>query len=185
VRVGRNLHIEAVPQLRLRGGAGGVVIGDDVSILGRVDLRTRENGRIVIGDRVKLDESVRLVAANDATLEIGADTTVGCYCIFNCGADVRVGAQCLFAGFVYVQASDHGLARGIPIKSQPHRHAPIRIGDDCWLGSHVSVLRGVSIGDGAVIGSKSVVTADVPDQAIVAGVPAKQIGARSEDADNA
>lgn len=52
---------------------------------------------------------------------------------------------------------------------------PILIGDDVWIGSKVTILKGVSIGDGAVIASNSVVTKNVPPRCIVAGNPAKII----------
>lgn len=55
---------------------------------------------------------------------------------------------------------------------------PVAIGKDVWLGAGVVVLKGVTIGDSAVIGAGAVVTRDVPPNAKVAGVPARQIGAR-------
>jgi acetyltransferase-like isoleucine patch superfamily enzyme len=55
---------------------------------------------------------------------------------------------------------------------------PIRIGDGAWLGTGCIVLDGVSIGRGAVVGAGAVVTKDVPDWAIVVGVPARQVGTR-------
>ena len=53
------------------------------------------------------------------------------------------------------------------------RLAPLIVEDEAWIGAHVVVLAGVRIGRGAVIGAGSVVTRDVPDMAVVAGVPAK------------
>ena len=56
------------------------------------------------------------------------------------------------------------------------RTAPVVIEDDAWLGFNVTVLKGVVIGRGAVIGAASVVTTDVPPWTVVAGNPARQIG---------
>src|SRR5699024_1473398 len=56
-----------------------------------------------------------------------------------------------------------------------------RIGNDVWLGSHVAVLRGVTIGDGAIVASGAVVTKDVPAYAIVGGVPASLIRYRFDE----
>ena len=179
-KVGKRLRVEGVPRLKLRGSARHIVIGDDVQITGDLDLRNREGGRIEIGDRVKLDHGVRLVAARNAVLRIGEDSNIGAYSILNCGADVTIGRGCLVSGFVYIQSSDHGTRKGIPIKDQPHTHEEIVIGDDVWLGAHASVLSGTRIASGAVIGSNAVVTKSVAPDQIVAGVPAHPIGSRSE-----
>lgn len=179
VKVGTGLRVEGVLRLKIRGRASNIRIGRDVAFLGDVDLRNRENGTIVIGDRCRIDHGVRLVAAREATLSLGDDTEIGLYSVFNCGADVTVGRLCMIAGFAYVQSSNHGLKRGIPIKRQDHVRRPIWIGEDVWLASHASVLAGVSIGDGAVVGAKAVVTEDVSANAIVVGVPARPVGERS------
>ena len=55
------------------------------------------------------------------------------------------------------------------------------IGNDVWIGGRVSILPGISIGNGVIIGTGAVVTKDVPDFAIVAGVPAKIIKYRNEN----
>jgi acetyltransferase-like isoleucine patch superfamily enzyme len=86
----------------------------------------------------------------------------------------------LFAGFCYVQSSNHGIRKGQPIKDQPHTYGPIAIGRDVWLAGHVTVLAGVTIGDGAVVGAKAVVTRDIAPFAICAGIPAKAIGERPD-----
>ncbi len=54
------------------------------------------------------------------------------------------------------------------------------IGDDVWIGAHSTVLRGVTVGDGAVVGANSVVTRDMPSLAVVAGNPAKNLRFRNE-----
>lgn len=179
IRVGRRFRIQGVPQLKIRGRPQDIIIGDDVTINGNVDFRNRETGRIVIGDGVTLDTNSRFIAANDAVLHVADHCRVGCYCIFNCGADVVIGQGTLIAGFCYIQSSNHGIRKGTPIKDQPHTYGKIEIGSNAWLGGHVTVLPGCKIGNGAVVGSKSVVTKDIPDDAIYGGVPAAQLGVRA------
>jgi acetyltransferase-like isoleucine patch superfamily enzyme len=180
VRVGRNFYIQGVPYLKLRGKASHVVIGDNVRVHGDIDVRNRENGRIVIESDVAFDTGCRLVAANDAVLTFRTGADVGAYCIFNCGTHVTVGEGTMMGAYCYIQSSNHGMSRSRPIKGQPHTYGVITIGRDVWLAGHVTVVAGVSIGDGAVVGAKAVVTKDVPPYSITAGIPAKVIGERPE-----
>jgi galactoside O-acetyltransferase len=61
---------------------------------------------------------------------------------------------------------------------QGERRGPIVVGDDVWIGANATVLRGITIGRGAVVGANSVVTRDVAPFSIVGGVPARVIGHR-------
>ena len=70
------------------------------------------------------------------------------------------------------------MKRGKPMRYQLHTSEPIHIGRDVWIGRGSLILPGVTIGEGAVIGANSVVTKDVPDFGIAAGVPARMIKMR-------
>lgn len=88
------------------------------------------------------------------------------------GNGTRIGAQCKLYAF------DHGMSPEASIRDQAVTSLGIEIGQDVWLGSGAGVTDGVKIGDHAVVGMGAVVTKDVPAYAIVAGVPARQIGDR-------
>lgn len=174
--IGKNFKIMQVPSLILKGGK--INIGDNVIIKGYLDIRTREKGQIIIGDNVKIDENVRLIAANDAVLKIGNHTNIGSFCIFNCGDDVTIGDYCLVASFCYVQSSNHGIKAGEHIKLQKHTYKPISIGDDVWIGGAVNILAGSVIEEGCVIGAKSLVRGKIVSQSIAIGIPAQVIKRR-------
>lgn len=178
VRVGRNFLVQGIPRFLIRGKAENISIGDNVTFLGDVDIRNREDGAIQIGDGCRIDHGVRLVAARKAVLRLGEKTEIGAYSLFNCGASVTLGRKCMVSGFVHFQSSNHGTRRGIDIKDQPHTYAPIDVGDDVWVGANVTVLPGVSIGNGAILGAKAVVTENVASNTIVVGIPAKPRGER-------
>ena len=91
------------------------------------------------------------------------------------GDNVLVGGMTAIIGYSH-EFEDHAQ----PIFQQPITAKGIRIGDDVWLGAHVTVLDGVKIGDGSVVGAGSVVTHDVPPYTIVAGVPARLLRARGQ-----
>jgi acetyltransferase-like isoleucine patch superfamily enzyme len=90
------------------------------------------------------------------------------------GCQVQIAPNCAFYSY------NHGFAPGDPIHKQPiWTKGGIIIHDDAWLGVGAIVLDGVRIGSGAVVGAGSVVMHDVPDGAIVAGVPARIVNMRN------
>jgi acetyltransferase-like isoleucine patch superfamily enzyme len=111
-------------------------------------------------------------------LEMGAESTLNPYAVVRgrvrMGDQVRVGAHTSLLGF------NHGTAPDRPVCKQPTTTKGIVIGNDVWVGSHVVVVDGVTIGDHAVIGAGAVVTKDVPDWAVVGGNPARLIRDRRE-----
>ena len=179
IHVGSNFYVQGIPKLKIRGEANNIVIGNNVSINGDIDIRNRENGKIIIKDNVAIDHGCRLVVANDATLCIGDNARIGLYTVFNCGEDVFIDNKCLISGFCYIQSSNHGIKKGAYIQDQNHTYGKITIGPDTWLASHVTVLPGVNIKEGAVVGAKAVVTKDIPSFDICAGIPASKVGKRS------
>ena len=174
-RVGCGLHVLGPIRLLLRDGATlkGLSIGDHVTFGGQTYIRIRKQGRITIADHVQTGTEIWLVAANDQELFIGSHTTLGSYCILNGGHGLKIGSDCVIAGFVYINTSDHAIARGKLIRTQGFTGAPIEIGRDVWLGGHVFVNKGTRIGDGAVIGAGAVVVNDLSENMIAVGVPAK------------
>ena len=173
---GSQLRPDAV--IKLSDGRN-IIIDENVSINGNIDLRNRENGKIIISKDVTIDTNSRFVAANNATLNIGKGCKLGSYLIFNCGEDITVGEDCIFGGFCYFQSSNHGIKKDELIKYQDHTYGKIIIGKGAWFGARVTVLPGVTIGEGSVIGANSVVTKDIPSNSIAVGIPAKVISYRN------
>jgi acetyltransferase-like isoleucine patch superfamily enzyme len=87
---------------------------------------------------------------------------------------VRIGRDCTVSWDVQILDNDfHAIT--VDGEARP-AVAPVRIGDRVWIGTSALVLKGVTIGDGAVVAAGAVVTRDVPAGAIVAGTPAKVVG---------
>ena len=121
----------------------------------------------------------------DATIEcfgqlkIGARVIFGHHCTIGCKEHIEIGDDCLLAEMVSIRDHDHNFARtDIPIRAQGATSAPVKIGRDVWLGAKVTVLKGVTIGDGAIVGANAVVTRDIPAGAIAVGVPARVVKMR-------
>lgn len=88
------------------------------------------------------------------------------------GAPIRIGDRVRIGHNVSLMTVDHQVGSG-EMRSGVTKYGPIEIGDGAWLASHVMVLPGVRIGAGAIVAAGSVVTRDVPDNTLVAGVPAR------------
>lgn len=179
IKIGKGVQVLGRLKVKVRGKFENISIGDNVVLAKNVDLRNRENGKIIIHDRVYLDSDVRLVAAREGGIEIGTGTELGANTIINSGGVTKIGKHVLFAGFINVNSSSHGVEKNRYIKDQPHEHGTVTIGDDVWIGSYAAILMNSTIGEGAIVGSHSVVRGDIPDFGVAVGVPAKVIKYRS------
>jgi acetyltransferase-like isoleucine patch superfamily enzyme len=93
--------------------------------------------------------------------------------------NITIGRDTMIASHTGIYANNHGFADlNVPIALQEVSAKGIEIGEDCWIGSGVRILDGVSIGRGSVIGAGAVVTKDIPPYSIAVGVPAKVIARR-------
>ncbi|MFQ2184876.1 DapH/DapD/GlmU-related protein [Aeromonas hydrophila] len=109
------------------------------------------NGRVVIGDKTWFSP--------------------GCVIFSHCNIVIEIGKNCdigplvkLVPGSHRIGGSDRRAGEGVAL--------PISIGDGCWIGADVLIIGGVTIGKGVVVAAGSVVTRDIPDNVLVAGVPA-------------
>jgi acetyltransferase-like isoleucine patch superfamily enzyme len=169
--VGAGLRMERLPYLY---GSGRIVLGD----------RVRLSGRSAIGFGNRFHDAPELV--------IGDDTFVGHDCRFDVAASIRVGRHCLLAGGTRVADHDgHPLDAADRRAGKPEPPASVRpvvIGDDVWVGARATILKGVTVGDRAVIAAEAVVVKDVPPDVVVAGNPARVVkqlaGAADGDRDS-
>jgi acetyltransferase-like isoleucine patch superfamily enzyme len=139
----------------------------------------RHPEKVSLGANVIVKEGARFCPTNpDARIKVGDWTTIGYHTFVFASLSIEIGRDCLIAPFCYLVDSNHGFRGGSLIREQSLNAAPIVIEDDVWLGVGVKVLRGVRIGRGAVIGAGSVVSENVPENAIVGGNPAVELGLR-------
>lgn len=179
VQCGPYVWISGKPDVALAGEST-CRIGDGTFIPTTVQIRGNDQGRIVIGRNCSLDTLARLFAANDATLLLEDNVAIGPYNIINAFDDCVIRKNSMLGPYVNINCADHGLELGEPMRFQKGTYGPVVIEEDCWISSHAVILKGVTIGTGAVVAAGSVVTRDVPPFSIVAGVPARVIGDRRE-----
>lgn len=134
---------------------------------------------IFIANNIVIKEGARLCSCNqEAKIFIGENTTIGYHSFIFSSKEIRIGDNCLIAPFVYLVDSDHGVIKDLLINQQPNTSLPICIGNDVWIASNVTILKGTIIENGAVIAANSVVNSNVPAYEIWGGSPAKKIGER-------
>lgn len=164
-------RISFAPGASLRVGLGpfGLTSSNDVSVI-----RVRPAAELCCGGVVSLQRGVRVVV-DSGRLSIGHGTNVNGLTKILVAEEVTIGAECTLSWDVQILDNDfHRLTiRGI----ERPMSAPVRVGDRVWIGTGAIVLKGVTIGNGAVVAAGAVVTRDVAAGAIVAGVPAQQVGA--------
>ncbi len=136
------------------------------------------DARVVLGRWSWLGHGCK-VRVHEGALDIGAKTVFGQECTISAFQHVSIGRECIIADRVMMIDFDHGMVdTERPIREQGIYKRDVEIGHNVWIGYGACVLRGVTVGDNSVIGTSSVVTTDVPANAVVGGAPARLIRMR-------
>lgn len=128
----------------ITGNKAKVSIGSNFSTRRYVCLRISE-GELTIGNNIFMNNNVSI----------------------NCVNKINIGNDCLFGENVKIYDHDHYFSYNEPIREQGLKCKPIEIGNNVWIGSNVTILKGVNIGNNVVIGAGVVVRKDIPDNTIV------------------
>jgi len=108
-------------------------------------------------------------------IQLGDNVFVGADCQFNSSTQIIIGDNCLIASNTTFVDTGHENVLGTLINKQPCTFESIILGEDVWIGTHCSILKGVKIGNGSIVGAGSVVNKSIPENQIWAGVPARYI----------
>ena len=150
-------------------------IGDNVVIddLCCLDAKGTDNHGITIGNGVFIGRNTILSCKNgDIVIEDRAN--IGFNCEVFSASKVRIGKDILMAAYTYLVGGDHLYGRtDIPVLQQGRTARGIDVGDGTWLGTHVVVTDGSTIGRDAIIGAGAVVVGEIPEFSIATGIPAK------------
>jgi acetyltransferase-like isoleucine patch superfamily enzyme len=142
----------------------------------------RVSGRPVVnfGAYSRLGREVFLETAESGSITVGKQVRINAGCFLVSYAGITIGDHCLIGEYTSIRDANHRIDGPQLIREQGHESAPIVIGTNVWIGRGTTILKGVRIGDGAVVGANSVVTHDVPAGAVVAGCPARLLRQRPE-----
>ena len=125
--------------------------------------------KIVLGEQLVFRNYIHIIVQNQAELSIGNNVFFNNFCSINCLEKIEIGENTLFGENVKLYDHNH------QYQTEPHfqvshsefNTAPIIIGKNCWLGSNVTVLKGVTIGDNCIIGTGCVIYKNIPANSTV------------------
>jgi acetyltransferase-like isoleucine patch superfamily enzyme len=155
--VGKRFRVGRMPFIM---GQAKIYIGDDVNFFGQVDIfsgRIFDEPKLIIGNRVDLGQGTLFIVNKEIVIEDDVNVASGCR-FFDTDAHPRDTA-----------------ARIADLPPQPDEIKPVRIGRYAWIGHNTFVMKGVTIGEGAVIGVNSVVISDIPPYSVAMGNPARVV----------
>lgn len=165
-------------------------VGEHVTIGDFSYLNCFSQRGVKIGNHTSIDRNLWLSCGgpevkNTGFFEVGDYSYIGCNAVLGAGGGgIRIGNNVLIGQSVNMHSESHVMTDASTlIRNQGISYQGIQIEDDVWIGSKASILDGVAIGTGAVIGAGAVVTKSIPPYSIVVGVPAKVIGSRDKNED--
>jgi len=152
---------------------------DGLLFLGRgLQIQIGKRGRVRFGRFVWIGDGTK-IRCHEGEVIIGDKTVLGQECTISAYKHVRIGEQCVIADRAMFIDFDHGMVEvERTIREQGIYKRDVDVGSNVWVGYGACILRGVQVGDNAVIGTNAVVTANVPANAVVGGVPAKVLRMR-------
>ncbi len=162
-------------KLRWRGR----LVTDGIAFVGPgVKLEIGKDAKLHLGRWSWIGHDTK-IRVHEGEVRIGAKSVLGQECTISAFQRISIGRECIFADRVMLIDFDHGVVEvERPIREQGIYKRDVDVGHNVWIGYGACILRGVTIGDNAIVGTSSVVTKDVPANAVVAGVPAQLLRMR-------
>jgi acetyltransferase-like isoleucine patch superfamily enzyme len=181
---GRN-NVVSVSGTMLRGvtfdieGHDNRVLIASGSILNGTTITMRGSGHLLeIGTGCRLEKGLVVFEDRDCRILIGDGTTIEWnlhLAAVEPGAMIGIGRDCMFSRDIDLRTSDSHSILDLATGARINKAEDIGVGDHVWLGAGVTVMKGVRIGDDAVVGMRSIVTADIPAHCVAVGSPARVV----------
>ena len=149
--VDESVVVMGMPEIR---GTANITLGKNLFLYRELYWETNERGAIHIGNGVVMSRGVHIVSFSGVVIGDGA----------------------MIGEYTSIRDANHRFGDRQSVRDSGHDTSPITIGKNAWVARGVTLLPGVSIGDHAIVGANAVVTKDVADGEIVAGIPAQPVG---------
>ena len=161
-----------------------IQIGQFVKLGDHVTLSALGTGGIILGNNVGIGDFSRVVVSTSLQdpgqfIRVGNQVGIGEFAYLGGGGGLTIGDDCIIGQYFSCHPENHHFSDGNTlIRHQGVSRKGIIIGNNCWIGSKVTILDGVEIGDGCVIAAGAVVTTSFPANSVIGGVPAKLLKKR-------
>lgn len=155
-----------------------------------VQLSALGSGSIRLGDNVKIGAFSRLIISTSFNeiglfIHIGNNVGIGEFAYLGGAGGLEIGNDCIIGQYFSCHPENHYYQDNNQlIRHQGVSRKGIKIGNNCWIGSKVTILDGVTIGDNCVIAAGAVITKSMPANSVIGGVPAKMIKRIGQSANN-
>jgi len=135
-----------------------------------------ENNTLIFSENTNVHNATIILRGNNLLFYIGEKSAIGGgrFVIMGQSNQIEIGSNCMLADQLEVWSTDSHPIYDVEM-NMINPSAPVVIQNNVWIGSRTTVLKGVTVGEGAIIGMNSVVTRDVPKQCVCVGNPAKVI----------
>jgi acetyltransferase-like isoleucine patch superfamily enzyme len=184
-RLGKSLHNRTHLLAMLARGAAtralrpGVLQGGRGLSVGRnVDLNIY--GDLEVGEDVILSDGCSLQVGPGARLVLGDHVFVGRHAVLVAADLIEVGSDTLIAEHCTIRDQNHHVQPEARLRETSAVTAPVRIAPKVWIGAGARILKGTTIGEGAIVGANAVVTGEIPARVIAGGIPARVLRSVSE-----
>ena len=152
-----------------------IKIGFMARIKQGVELKLFPGSKVCIGKAPIIGRYTTLNVAKGGTLEIGDNVGIGNRCEIACHQLIKIGSGTMLAPNVLMFDHNHTFDLRTGVNQRQYENGSIQIGQKCWIGANVTILKDVNIGDNCVIGAGSVVVKSIPDNSVAVGNPARVI----------
>ena len=161
-------------------GKGNVFITGKNCIANKIRLEFRGNNNMVIlGDNVTMKNDCRImITGNNCSIEVGDNTTFSHHCQLEAQEEathIIIGEDSMFSNNVLLRTNDSHYIYDAETGERTNLPGDVHIGNHVWLAAFTTVMKGVTIDDGTIVGYRSIVTKDIPANCIAVGTPAKVV----------
>lgn len=161
----------------VKGFDNSIYIGRNCKIDNAIIRIIGSHNRIEIENNCRISHGCSFwIEGNNSTIHVGSNTSMN-YNVHLCAQEdnvkIQIGDGCMLANNIIIRTSDSHPIYDIPTRKRINLPKSITINDNVWIAAKATILKGVTIGEGAVIGLSSVVTHDIPNNSLAVGIPAK------------